>query len=380
MANEAFGSCVVEVDGQRFENFLKLHAERSKDNLTCSGTIELSWPGAEMSGSSSMPVQQLVDGAKGTLLLDGQLAATFRIDKRTSKGSPTSYTLTLNYRGLTSALVDSQADHPSGQENKKKAPDIIKKLMEGYEPQLKDKSGGDTKQQERFIIQEGESVERAIRRCGREFGLLATEDEEGNLVLQKRGADEGNGQALILGQNFTDWTTSRDMSPRHSKVKVRGASVPTDEKYGKVAERDPFGEAKDSSVPYKRDLHIYVDGDQDKDTLKKRAVQEMNRRKAQGLTVSLTMSTWSDDGGQLWKVGRIHHITIPVDKVDDDLQIKSVSFDLDGETREASLEFVDKEAYGDSDSSGKKDSGSAAVAKGDTIYSQGGIQGGPFGG
>jgi len=378
MANEAMGSCVIEVGGQQFQNFTKMHAERSKDNMTCSGTIELSWPGSEMMGATSMPVQQLIDGAKGTLRLDGQLAATFRIDKRTSKGSADSYSLTLNYRGLTAALVDSQADHPSGQENKKKAPDIIKKLMEGYEPQLKDKSGGSSKVQERFIIQEGESVERAIRRCGREFGLLATEDEEGNLVLQKRGDDEGNGQPLILGQNFTEWTTSRDITPRASKVKVRGSSIPTDEKYGKVAEADPFGEAKDTYVPFKKETRIFVDSDQDKDTLKDRAKQEVNRRKAQGLMVSLTMSTWSDDGGTLWKVGKIHHITIPVDNVDDDLQIKSVSFDLEAETREASLEFVDKEAYGSGDSASKKDSGSALVNKGDTIFNKGGTEGGPF--
>ena len=370
MANEAAGSCVIAAGGRQFQNFTKLHAERSKDNLTCSGTIELSWPGGEMSGASSMPVQELVDGAKGTLLLDGQLAATFRIDKRTSKGSPTSYSLTLNYRGLSAALVDSQADHPSGQENKKKAPEIVKKLMEGYEPQLNDKSGGQSKQQERFVIQEGESVERAIRRCSREFGLLATEDEEGNVVLKKRGDDEGAGQALVLGQNFTEWTTTRDISPRHSEVKVKGASVPTDEKYGKQAE-ELFGEAKDGYVQFKRVLHLFADSDQDKETLKDRATQEMNRRKSQGLKVSLTMSTWSDDQGRLWKVGRMHHIVIPVDNVDDDLQISSVTFDLDSETREASLEFGAKEKGDGKDGKGKGgDDGSALVRKGDTIFEQ----------
>jgi len=375
MANEMAGSCVVEVGGQQFQNFTKLHAERSKDNLTCSGTITLSWPGAEMIGAQSAPVQELVDGAKGTLYLGGQKAATFRIDSRSSKGSATSYDLTLNYRGLTAALVDSQADHPSGQENKKKAPDIVKKLMEGYEPQLQDKSGGDSKEQERFVIQEGESVERAIRRCGREFGLLATENEDGDLVLHKKGADEGSGQPLVLGQNFTDWTTKRDISPRHSKVKVKGASVPTDDKYGKQAE-ELVGEAEDSYVQFKRELHLFVDSDQDKETLKKRAKQEMNRRKAQGLTVSLTMSTWSDDGGQLWKVGRKHQVVIPVDNVNDELQISSVEFDLDKDTREASLEFVDKESYSDSDSSSGTDSGKAASSKSNTIFEAGQITSG----
>lgn len=366
MANEGMGSAIVEVGGQRYENFTNLQVTRDKSNMTASGTITLSWPGAEQFNATSAPAQELVDGAKGTMYLDGQKVATFRIDSRTSQGTPTSFKLDLAFRGLTAALVDSQADHPSGQENKKKAPQIIKKLMEGYEPQLKDKSGGGSKEQERFVIQEGESVERAIRRAGREFGLLARENEDGDLVLEKKGADEGSGMPLILGKNFIKWSVKRDISPRHSKVKVKGASVPTDEKYGKKAE-EIVGEAVDDYVKFKRELHIFAESDQDKETLKKRAKQEANRRKAQGLNVSLTMSTWSDDGGQLWKVGKKHHVSIPVDQVDDELQVSAVAFSLTPTEREATLTLVDKESYSDDESSsdgGKAKSGAGKGGKG----------------
>jgi prophage tail gpP-like protein len=366
MAFEAMGSAVVEVGGARYDNFTALSVKRDKTNLTASGTITLSWPGAEQYNATSPPAQEMVDGARGSIYLDGQLAATVRIDSRTSDGSPDSYKLTLNFRGLTAALVDSQADHPSGQENKKKAPEIIKKLIEGYEPQLQDKSGGGTKQQERFIIQEGETVERAIRRAGREFGLLATENEQGNLVLQKRGADEGSGPPLVLGRNFTKWSVKRDISPRHSKIKVKGASVPTDERYGKPAE-EIVGDAVDDYVKFKRELHIFAESDQDKETLKKRAQQEMNRRKAQGLQVQLTMSTWSDDGGQLWKVGKMHQVVIPVDQVNNQLQVSAVTFDLTKDRRETTLELVDKESF--SDEAGGSDSGGSAGSGGNSPFS-----------
>jgi prophage tail gpP-like protein len=302
----------------------------------------------------------MVDGAKGTLYLDGQKAATFRIDKRNSSGSGEAYKLDLTFRGLAAALVDSSADHPSGQENKKSAPDIAKKLMEGYEPKLIDNSG-ETRQQERFIIQEGESVERAIRRSCREFGLLARENEDGDVVLEKKGADEGQGHDLIIGRNFTEWSVNRDISPRHSKVKVKGSSVSTDENYGKPAE-EIVGEAVDDYVKYKRELHIFVDSDQNKETLKKRAVTEARRRKAQGLNVTLTMSTWSDDGGRLWKVGRLHHVVIPVDQVDDVLIISDVTFDLTAKDRKASVTLVDKDSYGDKAGAGK-DKGKAKAKK-----------------
>jgi len=367
MANEAFGTAYVEIGGQRYDRFLTLSLTRAKQEATCSGTIVLSWPGAEQFNAQNPPAQALVDGAKGSMYLDGQLAATFRIDSRTSNGSPDNFKLDLSFRGLAGALVDSHADHESGQENKKKPADICKKLMEGYEPKLIDKSNFDRKL-ERFIIDEGESVTRAMRRATREFGLTFSENEQGDVVLQKKGTDEGSGQALVLGRNFVEWAVKRDISPRASKVKTKGNAVPTDEKYGKDAE-EMAGEAIDNYVKYKRLMRVLIDSDHDKETLKKRAVSEARRRKAQGLNVELTMSTWSDDGGQLWKVGRMHHVVIPVDQVDDDLQISQVVFNLTENQRRARVTLVPKDSFGDEEGGedgkdGKgKDSGEAAAGK-----------------
>jgi len=360
MANEGAGTAIVEIGGQRYDRFLSLTLTRSKTDATCSGTIVLSWPGAEQFNAQSPPAQEMVDGAKGTMILDGQLAATFRIDSRTSNGTPTSFKLDLSFRGLAASIVDSHSDHESGQENKKSPPDICKKLMEGYEPKLVDKSGY-SRPLERFILDEGESVERAMRRATREFGLNFTENEQGDVVLQKKGDDEGTGMPLALGRNFVEWAVKRDISPRMSKVKTKGNAVPTDEKYGKDAE-ELAGEAIDEYVKYKRLLRILIDSDHDKETLKKRAITEARRRKAQGLNVELTMSTWTDDGGQLWKVGRMHHVSIPVDQVDDDLQISSVTFTLTKDERRAKVTLVPKESFGDEAGTGA-DSGKSAGGK-----------------
>jgi prophage tail gpP-like protein len=368
MAQEALGSCEIVVGGVRYGNFLKLVFKRDKEDATSSGTITLGWPGAEMFNATSGPMQEVVDGVKGTLILDGQLACTFRVDSRTSHGNETSYRLDISFRGLASAIVDSHADHPSGQENKRTPGQISKKLMEGYESQLLDKSG-ESRKLERFIVQEGEPVERAMRRACREFGLIFNENEEGNVVLQKKGVEEGSGQALILGRNFYDWSVKRDMSPRFQKVKAKGNSVPTDEKYGKEAE-EIGGEATDEGVKFKKQYHLLIDSDHDKDTLKSRAKAESQRRKAAGIDVTLVMSTWSDDGGQLWKVGKSHQVVIPVDGVADQLQIKTVTFELDKDERKATVTLVGKEAFGGGGEGG--DSGGAA---GSQSLFDGGIEG-----
>jgi len=372
MANEWLGSAYVEIGGQRYDKFVALEVSRDKQDATCSGSMTLSWPGAEQFNASSPPAQELVDGAKGTVYLDGQLAGTFRVDSRTSHGSPTQFRLELSFRGLAAALVDSHSDHESGQENKKSPADICKKLMEGYEPKLIDKSGF-SRQLERFILDEGESVERAMRRATREFGLIFTENEEGDVVLQKKGSDEGQGHALVLGRNFVDWSVKRDIAPRMSKIKTKGNAVPTDEKYGKDAE-ELAGESIDEYVKFKRLHRTLIDSDHDKETLKKRAVSEAKRRKAQGLNVTLTMSTWSDDGGRLWKVGRMHHVSIPVDQVNESLQISSVKFNLTDDERRATVTLVPKESFGD-EAGGGGGSGAAAGGAGGP-FSSGGISGG----
>ena len=362
MANEEMGTCIVIVAGVKYDNMISLSLKRTKKDMTSSGTMVLSWPGAELFNATAMPAQELVDGARGEIMLDGQLAATIRIDNRTSHGSPTSFRLELSFRGLASAIVDSSADHPTGQENKKTPGQISKKLMEGYEPQLEDKSG-ESQQLEKFVIQEGETIERSIRRAGREFGLLATENEKGNVELQKKGSNEGSGQPLVLGRNFMEWSVKRDMSPRYSKVKAKGNSVPTDKKYGKEAE-EVAGEAIDNYVKYKRQLNILIDSDHSKDTLKKRAVSEANRRKGQGLDVTLTMSTWSDDSGQLWKVGKLHTVVIPVDQVADQLLVDSVTFNLDVNKRETQVILVSPETYSDDSSGGGKGGGGSGADSG----------------
>ena len=369
-------SVYVEIQGVRYHQFTSLTLQRSKEAMTCSGSITLSWPGAEMFNATTPPAQEMTDGAKGEVYLDDQKAGTFRIDKRSSKGSGTEFSLDLTFRGLAAALVDSSPDHPSGQENDKSSAEICKTLMDGYESRLVDKSK-DSRPQKRFVIREGETIERSIRRATREFGLIAYENEDGDVELHQSEDDEGAGQDLVLGQNFTQWSVGRDVSQRFSKVTTKGSAVATDEKYGVYAEV-LAAEAIDSYVEFKKERHITVESDQDQETLKKRAITEARRRTAKGFTVSLTMSSHSDDVGQLWKVGRKHHVVIPVDQVDDELIISQVSFSLQGDTRETAVDLVPPESYSSSEK--KADGGKAATSSKGKAKGKGKGAGGGAGG
>jgi prophage tail gpP-like protein len=339
MAQEWRGSCVIRMGGSSFDNFLALTLKCTKEEATCSGTITMSWPGGEVSGGSTMPAQEIVDGADGTILLDGQLAATIIIDTRTSQGSPNEYTCAFSFRGIGSAIVDGAPKHESGQENDKSPGQIAKKLMEGYRPSLLDKSGMSDKLQ-RFIIDEGETVERAMRRATREFGLVFWEQPDGNLVLEKYGASSGGGQHFILGRNFYEWTTHRDMAPRMGETAAKGNGIPSDEKgWGKDMET-MYSMAKDAGVPFVKYAGVLIDSDQTKQSIRSRGEFEAHRRAAQGLNVTLHLSTWSDDAGQLWKLGAKHHVTIPVDGIDQSLTVTTLIFELTPTTRSTQMTLV----------------------------------------
>lgn len=362
----------IEVDGENYTDFVTLTLTRSKEDMTCSGSMVVSWPGAEVFNLGHPPMQKMTDGAKIVVWLDDLKAATGRIDKRQGKGDPDSYTLTFTFRGLAAALVDSSADHPSGQENKKSPGDITKKLMEGYESKLIDKSN-ETRTSKRFVVREGQTIDRAIRTATREFGLIAYENEDGDVVLNKRESDEGKGKDLTVGADFTEWSVSRNIAPRYSKITAKGSSIATDEKYGKDAE-DVAGKAVDNYVKFKREFHLLTDGDQDHESLKKRAVTEAKRRAAAAVEVSLTMDGFSESVGVLWKVGRKHTVKIPIEGLDEELQVKQIQFELGPNDEKCTVDLVPKEAYqaeGDDKDSGKSKSGKkgkAATGTGQTGY------------
>jgi prophage tail gpP-like protein len=343
MANEAAGSCVIAVGGKNFDHFVSFSLKRSKEETACSGQVVMSWPGAETFNAKNPPAQEMVDGADGKIFLDGQLAATIILDTRISRGSPTNFELTLEYRGRTSILVDAMPKHDTGQENKKKVPAILRDLMKGYQPQLEDRTSDGGKEVTRFIVAEGESVDRAGRRVARDQGYNYYENEQGNLVLEDANTAKGSGMTFQLGRNFTQWSVRRDISPRNREYGLDAHAVPTDDNYGKPAE-GVFGEDR-RKLNQDKTFRGLVDGDHDKESIKKRTKMEQKRRSAQGLNVTLKLSTWSDDGGKLWAVGKKHQVVIPVDQLNEQLEVIQVEFELTPNSRSATVTLVSDQTF-----------------------------------
>ena len=351
--NEAKGSFVIVIGGDKYDNVLQFRLTVSKEATTGVGQFVLSWPGAEdlnlTQGGGATPggaSEVFKECAKGAVYLDGQLARVFRLWSRTSQGTPTSFRLTVQFRGLASDLVDSVPYHESGQENNKTPKQIMEKVMEGFDSKVIDFAHFQRKIKR--MVFGGETADRIMRRATRPYGLQYYETPEGNLALRGYDDKEGSGQALTLGKNFTEWSVTREIVVQFRDIMVEGSDQPDvgNGKYGKQAE-EIAGKATNGKVGCQRRIVVRTDTEMDPDTLKKHSEMESDRRSMQGVFVTLKLSTWSDDSGKLWSINKTHHVKIPIDQIDNDLLVTSVQFDLAREERTTTMILtLDPEAPG----------------------------------
>jgi prophage tail gpP-like protein len=337
------GTIIIVIGGQRYDKFTAFTLNCPRGG-TCSGQITLSWPGAEMFNATNPPAQEFDECARGVVYLDGQLAASIYVDSRTSQGTPNSFQLVLAFRGRAATIIDSSPKHESGQENNKTPVEIARKLIEGHDLKIIDKTG-DSRRLKRFIIGDGETITRAIHRAAREFGITFWEKPDGSLLFEKLGQNnEGNGATLRLGDKLiTDWQVQKRIESRFREVDVLGNSHVDDTNYGEPAERVAASIKDDSVKCAPRYRRVFIDSDHDKDSIKQRAKHEKLRRVDQSLNVQLKVASWTDGSGKLWAVGKKHHVSIPVDQVNGPLELESVRFDLTRDTRTATLVLVDRE-------------------------------------
>ncbi len=288
----------------------------------------------------------------------GDLILTGHVEKRSPSLRSAEAELPIAGRSKTGDLVDSSAEHDTGEFKGKKAPEILGPLAKDYGITVE--SDLEHKPRDVFRLRPGETIFTAGERLGRAEGFSITDTEKGNLKLAKAGTKRHAG-SLTEGGNILDASAVHDDSKKFSKVKVK-AQAP--DGYG-PDELQIESEATDQTITRKR-VRIVVPPELiKKDDSRARAKWHRDQAAGAGTTAEITVTGWRDEDGKIWTPGWLFFTESPSLGIVQDMLIKKVKFEQDAAessngTR-ATLSLVDPRTFG-----GKKGKGTKSGKEWDT--------------
>lgn len=284
----------------------------------------------------------------------GDLLLTGHVEKRSPRLQSEEGELSISGRSKTGDVVDSSAEHKTGEFKGKKAPEVFSELSKAHGVSVD--SDVDHKPRDMFRLKPGEGIWKAAERFARAEGFTISDTPEGNLKFSK-GAKKRHAGALStradVWPRIEDASAVHDDSKRFSKVKVK-AQAPDGYKPAAMEIED---EAKDEGISRHR-LRIIVPPEEvKKKDARERAKWHRDRAAGEGTTCEVTVVGWRDSAGTLWTPGHLITVDIPDLDIMQDMMIKSVSLEQsdagNGGTR-TKLSLVDPRAFGGKSGKGSK--------------------------
>lgn len=245
--------------------------------------------------------------------------------------------LELSGRELTGDLIDCEIE-TKNQFNNITLSELIRALIKPYGIKLRSESAELFKS---FRIESNETAFKAIKRACSMKGVHVYSDGLGHLKLGNPGKKKSG--ELSDGNNLLTKSVSLDNSRRFHSYTVMGKSVVTGSGWDKKKTRIK-GTATDAGIRKSRKKIIQASGDMNQSQADKLAAWEAASRRAKALKVSASVQGWKTSD-KLWTPGETSRVKIPDYAIDQDLLIKSVSFEFGSDSGSVtSLELIPADA------------------------------------
>lgn len=288
---------------------------------------------------------KIAPGDECVVLMGDDRVITGYIDVVTESGDAESHAIAVQGRGRTQDLVDCSAEWPSQQLIGGNAQTIAAKLALPYSidvVMLNGASPGPDVPQ--WPLNYGETPAEIIQRLARNAGLLAYENNKGELALAAVGSDVA-ASGIAYGYNVENWTGEQSLRDRFSEYVC---TLQTLDAMMELSGSEFFYGASDVNVKRHRvtyliaetvaaDANVFV---------KQKAEWEAARRAGRSYVMRATVDSWRDDAGKLWAPNTFIPVALPAMSEGDALVISEVTFrrtDHDGTT--ADLTCMRKEAF-----------------------------------
>lgn len=293
-------------------------------------------------------VAQLVKaGDECRLFIGNDHVLTGYIDRDIEGGDAFGHELRIVGRGKCQDLVDCSAVWPGGQISGSNALQVAEKLSGFYGIDAVLADGTDPGPAvPQFSLNHGETAMEIIERISSAAGLLAYENNLGQLVLSQVGTDRAASGA-VWGRNVERWQVTNSMDQRYSEYVCLQSNIDIISDLGDAGFY--IGKATDPNVPRFRLMYLILENvaDQPQEFINRKAHWEAARRWGRGAQVRVTVDSWRDSAGNLWRPNTLVPIDVPgLRLTDKTLILSEVTFRRNGEAgTTAELVLMPKEAF-----------------------------------
>lgn len=253
-------------------------------------------------------------------------------------------------RGKGQDLIDSSADHKTGQFKKKTPVEIMQELDRAGVGVVTNRQ---LEKIENYRLTPGETVFRCGEKLCRKQQMTLAGQADGR-ILVTNGLQGMHAGGLIEGVNIKIGEADHNWSGRHSKVIVRGQRA-----IGHGADAIEIeGVSQDGAIGRNRPLILLQDDDTTKQIAKKRADHRRDREAGSALKATITVQGFRDTGGAIWSPGHGVFVQSPFLDISQVMLIESATFtqSRDGGSLTA-LGLVDPRAYKGKSGKGGKSGG-----------------------
>lgn len=200
-------------------------------------------------------------------------------------------------------------------------------------------------------VSKGTKVFDALKKLVRAFNLVATDNENGDLLLVEidHPADSGATIRVSLdgdGTNVIEGSCAFDYSKVYSNYEVYGQAKP--QKSSKTPSKENNRKATaECGVLGKRFrlLRIFESGTVDQNDLHQRAMFESSIRQGKALVCTYKVIGWRKPDGKLWKKGESIRVVDDILEIDDEMMIGKVTFELSSGGQVTTLQVAPAYAY-----------------------------------
>ena len=295
------------------------------------------------------PGANIKAGDECTIEVDGQTVVTGYVDDVSVTYDDRTHSYTVSGRSKTQDLIDCSAMNKPGQWKGLNLLDVCKQLAQPFGLSVSVSGKEKPEVVKDFSIQQGETAFAAIERLCRLQGFLASDDEDGNIVITRVGSDSSSGTIqctpLGIGNNVKRGSSKVSYKDRYSKYTVKGQQAGSDDLDGDAA-ATPNWSLSDSNVKRYRPLLVVAEGQTSTDTARKRVAWERSTRAGKSVELNYEVAGWTtSQGGELWKVNTLVPVNDSILGINGEFLIAEATYSIGPNGTTTSLRLTPPEAY-----------------------------------